>query len=331
VKNMRRLAAVALISVFAISGAGCNMISKTEAGIKKSPVAKFDNETITKGQLDERMAGLQQSFIQQYGNDYLKNSDAKTQYVTQEKSMLDNMITEKILLKKADELKVMPTDEKEKTDLINKKMEELKKSYTEDQIKQAGFSGGYNDAKFKDYVKDLTVMDKVYENITKDIKIDDAKAQDYYTKNQSQYTEKPNMIKLAHILVATKEEADKVEQRLKNGEDFGKLAKELSTDTGSKDNNGEYEVPFVGSGFDETFMSTALAQAEGKISAPVQTSFGFHIIKTISKTNYPVKKFEDVKEEIKKTLLDQEKQTKYTDTMTKWRTDAKIKTYEENL
>jgi len=328
---MRRLAAVALISVFAISGAGCNMISKTEAGIKKSPVAKFDNETITKGQLDERMAGLQQSFIQQYGNDYLKNSDAKTQYVTQEKSMLDNMITEKILLKKADELKVMPTDEKEKTDLINKKMEELKKSYTEDQIKQAGFSGGYNDAKFKDYVKDLTVMDKVYENITKDIKIDDAKAQDYYTKNQSQYTEKPNMIKLAHILVATKEEADKVEQRLKNGEDFGKLAKELSTDTGSKDNNGEYEVPFVGSGFDETFMSTALAQAEGKISAPVQTSFGFHIIKTISKTNYPVKKFEDVKEEIKKTLLDQEKQTKYTDTMTKWRTDAKIKTYEENL
>jgi len=128
------------------------------------------------------MAGLQQSFIQQYGNDYLKNSDAKTQYVTQEKSMLDNMITEKILLKKADELKVMPTDEKEKTDLINKKMEELKKSYTEDQIKQAGFSGGYNDAKFKDYVKDLTVMDKVYENITKDIKIDDAKAQDYYTK-----------------------------------------------------------------------------------------------------------------------------------------------------
>lgn len=328
---MRRLAAVALISVFAISGAGCNMISKTEAGIKKSPVAKFDNETITKGQLDERMAGLQQSFIQQYGKDYLKNSDAKTQYVTQEKSMLDNMITEKILLKKADELKVMPTDEKEKTDLINKKMDELKKTYTEDQIKQAGFSGGYNDAKFKDYVKDLTVMDKVYENITKDIKVDDAKAQDYYTKNQSQYTEKPNMIKLAHILVATKEEADKVEQRLKNGEDFGKLAKELSTDTGSKDNNGEYEVPFVGSGFDETFMSTALAQAEGKISAPVQTQFGFHIIKTISKTNYPVKKFEDVKEDIKKTLLDQEKQTKYTDTMTKWRTDAKIKTYEENL
>ncbi|WP_243428241.1 peptidylprolyl isomerase [Clostridium rhizosphaerae] len=328
---MRRLAAVALISVFAISVAGCNMISKTEAGIKKSPVAKFDNETITKGQLDERMAGLQQSFIQQYGNDYLKNSDAKTQYVTQEKSMLDNMITEKILLKKADELKVMPTDEKEKTDLINKKMDELKKAYTEDQIKQAGFSGGYNDAKFKDYVKDLTVMDKVYENITKDIKVDDAKAQDYYTKNQSQYTEKPNMIKLAHILVATKEEADKVEQRLKNGEDFGKLAKELSTDTGSKDNNGEYEVPFVGSGFDETFMSTALAQAEGKISAPVQTQYGFHIIKTISKTNYPVKKFEDVKEDIKKTLLDQEKQTKYTDTMTKWRTDAKIKTYEENL
>jgi foldase protein PrsA len=139
------------------------------------------------------------------------------------------------------------------------------------------------------------------------------------------------MIKLAHILVGTEDEAKKVKERLGKGEDFAKLAKELSTDTGSKDNGGEYEVPYVGSGFDQTFMTAAMAQGEGQISAPIGTQFGFHVIKTIKKTEYPVKKFDTVKEEIKTALLTENQQSKYLETMSKWREEAKIKYYDDNL
>lgn len=332
-KNVRKVVVAALIGVFAFSAVGCNMIAKTEAGIKKSPVAKFDKETITKAQLDERMVGVLENFKKQYGDDFMNKSEYKEQYIQQEKSMLDSMITEKILLKKADELKLTPKDEATKTDLVNKKIEEMKKMYTEDMVKQAGFKDGYNDTKFKDYVKDLVVMDKVYEDITKDAKVEDKEVQDYYTNNQLQFTEKPNTMNVAHILSASEADAKKVKERLDKGEDFAKVAKEVSTEPAAKETGGSLgeEVPYVGSGMDQTFMNAAIALQEGKISQPVQTQYGWHIIKVIKKNEYPVKKFETVKEEISKGLLNQAQQNKYTETMSKWREEAKIKTYEENL
>ena len=47
-------------------------------------------------------------------------------------------------------------------------------------------------------------------------------------------------------------------------------------------------------------MAAASTLEVGKISAPIKTQFGWHIIKTIAKEEYPVKKFEAVKAEIEK-------------------------------
>ncbi len=325
-KNIRKMVAAALIGIFVVGASGCNMISKTEAGIKKSPVAKFDNTTITKGQLDERMTPLIDQLKAQYGDNYMTNTEAKDIFSQYQKQFLDDMILEKIMLKKADEKKIVVDDK-----TLSDKMEEFKKAYTEDQLKQMGYKDGYNDAKFKEDVKNTVISNKLYEDVTKEVAIDDAKAQEYYNANQAEFTEKPNMIKLAHILVASEDEAKKVKERLDKGEDFGKLAKELSTDEGSKDNNGEYEVEMANSGMDATFMAAALALKPGEISAPVNTQFGWHVIKTISKTDYPVKKFDDVKEQIKTSLLDSAKKTKMNETVTQWKTDAKIKYYDKNL
>jgi foldase protein PrsA len=326
VKNIRKIVAAALVGIFVVGATGCNMIGKTEAGIKKSPVAKFDNTTVTKGQLDEEMAPFLEQLKAQYGENYMTNEEAKGIYAQYQQQYLDNLILEKIMIKKADEKKIVVDDK-----ALSDKIEEFKAVYTEDQLKEMGYTDGYNDAKFKDDVKKLVLSNKLYEDITKEVAVDDAKVQEYYNNNKSEFTEQPNMIKLAHILVATEDEAKKVKERLDKGEDFGKLAKELSTDPGSKDNNGEYEVPMVDSGFDPTFMSSALALNEGQVSSPVNTQHGWHIIKTIKKTEYPVKKYEDVKEGIKSTLLESAKQEKMNATVEQWKTDAKIKYYEKNL
>lgn len=330
-KNIRKIVAAALISVLAISAAGCSMVTKTEAGVKKAPVAKFDNVTITKGDLDERMASVVTQFKQQYGDNFMSNSQYKDQYVQQEQQMLDNMVTEKILLKKADELKLAPKTDAEKKTLTDKKMDELKKAYTEDAIKQSGFTG-YTDPKLIEYATNIAIMDKVYADMTKDVTVSDKEVQDYYNANPMEFTEKPNQIHLAHILVATQDAAIKVKDRLNKGEAFDKVAKEVSTDTGSKDKGGDLgTVPYINSGLDQTFMTAALALKEGAISEPIQTQFGFHIIKSIKKEEYPVKKFDACKDDIKKQLLQQKQSQKYSDTLQQWRTDAKIKTYNENL
>jgi foldase protein PrsA len=78
-------------------------------------------------------------------------------------------------------------------------------------------------------------------------------------------------------------------------------------------------------------MTGALATPEGKISAPVKSQFGYHIIRVNKKTEYPQKKFDTVKEEIKKTVLESKKSEKYQTSVTEWETNSKITKYADKL
>ena len=83
-----------------------------------------------------------------------------------------------------------------------------------------------------------------------------------------------------HILVNTKEQADTVETRLKNGEKFEALAAELSTDTGSKDKGGDLGW-FPRGQMVKPFEDAAFALKVNEISAPVQSQFGYHVIQLL--------------------------------------------------
>ncbi len=144
------------------------------------------------------------------------------------------------------------------------------------------------------------------------------------------FTEKPNTMNVSHILVKTEDEAKKVKKRLDAKEDFTKIAKEVSQDTGSKEKGGLLgDINYNDSQFDPTFMKAAMALKEGAVSNPVHTQFGYHIIKVNSKKEYPVKKYEAVKEDIKKQLKSEKQQEAYTKKIEEWKKASKIKTYEK--
>ncbi|MDZ4719541.1 MAG: peptidylprolyl isomerase, partial [Roseiflexaceae bacterium] len=108
---------------------------------------------------------------------------------------------------------------------------------------------------------------------------------------------------VAHILVATEDEAKKVIERLDKGEDFGALAKELSTDPGSKDNGGIYENITPGQfvpEFDKA-MFTDLKPGE-TTKVPVKTQFGYHVIKLISRETGPSMTDEQAKLQIEQQI-----------------------------
>ncbi|MCH8904529.1 MAG: peptidyl-prolyl cis-trans isomerase [Bacteroidetes bacterium] len=88
----------------------------------------------------------------------------------------------------------------------------------------------------------------------------------------------PIKIKCAHILVEKQSESLLIAERLKKGEKFGKLAKELSIDSGSakKDGNLGY---FTKGMMVKQFEKVAFKLQIGEISEPVKTEFGYHIIK----------------------------------------------------
>ncbi len=88
----------------------------------------------------------------------------------------------------------------------------------------------------------------------------------------------PVKIKCSHILVEKQSESLAIVERIKKGEKFGRLAKELSVDSGSakKDGNLGY---FTKGMMVKSFEQVAFKLQIGEISEPVKTEFGYHIIK----------------------------------------------------
>lgn len=82
----------------------------------------------------------------------------------------------------------------------------------------------------------------------------------------------------AHILVATEEEANAVKARIEAGEDFAAVAQEVSTDTGSGAAGGELGW-FTQGMMVEPFEAAVMAMEPGTLAGPVQTQFGWHIIR----------------------------------------------------
>ncbi len=85
-------------------------------------------------------------------------------------------------------------------------------------------------------------------------------------------------IKCSHILVKKQSEAIAVLERLKKGESFANLARELSVDRGSGKKGGD--LGLFGRGvMVKAFEDAAFKLNKGEISQPVKTEFGYHIIK----------------------------------------------------
>ena len=102
----------------------------------------------------------------------------------------------------------------------------------------------------------------------------------------------------SHILLDTQAEADAVEVQLQQGADFATLAQQLSKDTGSAAHGGDVGC-FTGGQFVPEFETAALALDIGEISPPVQSQFGWHVIKVTDK-NSPT--FEEVADQVQQKL-----------------------------
>jgi len=111
-----------------------------------------------------------------------------------------------------------------------------------------------------------------------------------------------------HILIratagdekASKEAEDKIKAvivRLNKGEDFAKVANELTEDPSGKANGGDLGF-FSKEQMVPEFSDTAFGLEKGKISGPVKTQFGWHVIKTEEVRVKPQPKYEEVKPQI---------------------------------
>lgn len=104
-----------------------------------------------------------------------------------------------------------------------------------------------------------------------------------------------------HILVENEDDAKKAYERVKGGEDFAKVATELSKDPGSGKDGGDLGF-FSKDRMVPEFAEAAFKLEPGQIGPPVKTQFGWHVIKVDEKRVRPVPSFDDVKEQVENYL-----------------------------
>ncbi|MCC7347014.1 MAG: peptidyl-prolyl cis-trans isomerase [Variibacter sp.] len=96
---------------------------------------------------------------------------------------------------------------------------------------------------------------------------------------------------------AAEEKVRAVIVRLKQGEDFGALAKELTEDPSGKENGGDLGY-FTRDQMVPEFSQVAFTLAAGAISDPLKTQFGWHVLKVEDKRNRPVPEFDKVRDQL---------------------------------
>jgi peptidyl-prolyl cis-trans isomerase C len=121
-----------------------------------------------------------------------------------------------------------------------------------------------------------------------------------------------------HILVESEDEAKAVAEELKKGADFAELARKKSKDPGASD-GGDLGF-FTKDQMVPEFSAVAFTLEPGKISDPVKSQFGWHVIKVEEKRNRKAPEFEQVKSQIE-TYVTRKAQAEY---VAKLREAAKI-------
>lgn len=160
----------------------------------------------------------------------------------------------------------------------------------------------------------------------------DAKVDMYLTDQTKNLTYE--RVKLRHILISykgaqqsqskrtqaqAKTLALQVKQKLDAGGDFAKLAKQYSDDAGSKSNGGVYDAD--PSTFVTAFANAAKTLPIGKISDPIQTEFGYHVMQVLSRKQDLIK---NAPKDQQDQLLNDKKQTVFNQLQTKIKTTLYI-------
>lgn len=257
---------LAMVLILGLSLAGCK---KDEA--KSEVVATVDNINITKDELYDLL-------VEQYG--------AQT---------LDALISDKII-----ELEVAKNKVEISSEEVDKEVESMANYYGGmEALDNAMKSYNMTMEDMKDNVKmNLSLKKLVGSNII----ISDEEIVSYFEENKEKFNQE-EQVSASHILVESEELAKEIREKLVAGEDIAELAKEYSTDEGTKNNGGN--LGFFGRGeMVESFDKAAFTLNIGEISEPIKSNYGYHVIIVNEKKEAKLANLEDSKDDIKEMLLE---------------------------
>ncbi len=293
-------------ALFALLAAGCGGTATLAAGV----IAKVGAVTITKTQLDTLMQRAKQNYIAQH-KPFPKETSPEF------KALKDQGV--QLLVQRAEfaqEAVDMKVDVKQKA--IDKRLKEIKKLYfggSEKKYKQQLKKQGLTQEMVLGDIKSQLLQTALFDKVTADIAVTPEQVRKYYDSHKDTYTVAESRV-VRYILVKKKDKAlaDRLSRELRaNPGKFVSYAKKYSQDPTTASQGGKFTV--TKGQTEAPFEQTAFLLGQGTVSAPIETSYGWHIIEPISAVkDAHTTPFKDVKESIKQQLL----QEKKTQAITSW-------------
>jgi foldase protein PrsA len=332
---MKLLRLVPILALLAVLATACGSDSTSPDSVPSDAIAVVGDQSISKDEYNQVLAQAKRSYAAQK-KPFPK---AGTQvYGTLRAQIIQFLVERSEYDQKAKDLGVKVSDKDVEARLNQVKQQyfvnppgqkpaskaEIDKRY-QAQLKAQGLT----DKDVKAGIRAQLVREKIYDEVTKDVKVSDDDAHKYYDDHKPQYQQpaQPESRDVRHILVKNQALALTIYKQLKQGGDFAKLALKYSIDP-SKTSGGRLTVckeKTVSCPLKTVapFEAAAFSLKTNEISKPVHTQFGWHVIQPVG----PVKKaqksttipFDQVNAAIKQQLLQQKKQ----DEMTKWWNDQK--------
>ena len=303
------LMAVLMAGLMGMGAAG--MVSaqeaKTEAqAASDAAVATVNGETISNGQLERELAGIQGRMARQ-------GQPVPDEALAQIRGrVLDQLIGETLLFQESQKLKIRVDDQK-----IQGQIDEMAQGFED----KAAFDLALANAGLSREVlterlgRQMAIQQLIEEKIVAGVQVAEARADEFYKANPEVFVQ-PEQVRARHILICTEAEADAaaktearkqidgLRQKAVDGADFAELAKTHSQDPGSKEKGGDLGF-FARGQMVKPFEDTAFALKENEISQVVESPFGFHLIQVTGRKPAETVAYETVKPRILEHLKQQ--------------------------
>lgn len=281
--RMKKLVVFAVASLALMAGCG-NLFDPAAAVV--------DGVKITMSDIDSELDRFRET--QRYEQLIARADEGEIERDFQQ-TYLTLLIREAVLENEAEErdLDVTPDEINERINAI--KAEIGSEGQFQEALKEQGLT--LEQAEFQ--VRVQLLAEKLREEVTKDVGPSEEEMRSYYEEHAEEYQE----VRAQHILVDSEKEADKIAGQLQGAKEndveklFGELAQKFSQDPSASDEGDLGWAP--PSQYVEPFRDTVVELEVGDISDPVQTEFGWHVIRLLGRRVTP---FEDARTEIQETI-----------------------------
>jgi parvulin-like peptidyl-prolyl isomerase len=293
---------VALVAALAlgVAAAGCGGDDGETAEVPEGAIAVVGEREIPKAEYDRLVAQAKKTYE---ARDQEFPAAGTPEFAQLRNAIVRSLVEQAEFEIAAEELEVEVSDAD-----VEKRLTELKEQFFEGDEKKYEAeleNQGLTDEQVRADVRTRLLSERIFEEVTKDVKVTDEEIKAYYDENKTQF-ETPASRDVRHILVKQKARADDLYSQLRQGGDFAALAKRYSQDPASKAQGGKFTAQ-QGATVPE-FDKTAFELETGELSRPVKTQFGWHIIEATSAVKpKATQELSEVESQISDQLLEEQK------------------------